>query len=45
MLEKIHAHISGHGMAGNSLTLRAILGRPARTVRQYVEELWRESGR
>ncbi|WP_286667713.1 NmrA family NAD(P)-binding protein [Variovorax flavidus] len=41
MLEKIHAHISEHGMPGNSLTLRAILGRPARTVRQYVEELWR----
>jgi len=43
MLAKIHAHISEHGMSGNSLTLRAILGRPARTMRQYLAELARQS--
>ena len=39
VLEKIHTHISQHGMPGNSLTLRAILGRPARTMHAYLEEL------
>ena len=39
LLEKIHQHIAGHGMPGNSLTLRAILGRPARSMQQYIDAL------
>jgi uncharacterized protein YbjT (DUF2867 family) len=43
ILARIHAHIGQHGMSGNPLTLRAILGRPARTMRQFVEELAQRS--
>ena len=39
LLERIHQHIAGHGMPGNSLTLRAILGRPARSMQQYIDAL------
>ena len=39
MLEKIHAHISKHGMGGNSLSLAAILRRAPRSMQQLVDEL------
>jgi uncharacterized protein YbjT (DUF2867 family) len=32
-------HYDHHGISGNSLTLRAILDRPPRTLRAYFEEL------
>lgn len=32
-------HYDHHGISGNSLTLRAILNRPPRTLRAYFEEL------
>ncbi|MEK7943807.1 NmrA family NAD(P)-binding protein [Pigmentiphaga sp. YJ18] len=38
-LAAVHAYIGEHGMSGNSLVLRAILGRPARSMQAYVEEL------
>lgn len=38
-LERVFASYSAFGSAGNSLTLRAILGREPRTLRQYFEEL------
>jgi len=39
MLAKIHEHIGHHGMSGNSLTLRAILGREPRSMQQLIDEL------
>lgn len=39
VLRQIHAHYAAHGSPGNSLTLRAILGRNPRTLRQFIEEL------
>lgn len=39
ILEKIHVHISAHGMGGNSLSLRAILRRAPRSMQQFVDEL------
>jgi len=39
LLATVHAYIGAHGMSGNSLVLRAILGRPARSMPAYVEEL------
>jgi hypothetical protein len=39
------AHYDQHGLVGNSLTLRAILGREPRTLRAYFEELARKSER
>jgi uncharacterized protein YbjT (DUF2867 family) len=41
MLAMIHEYIATHGMSGNPLTLRAILGREPRTMQQFVEELAR----
>lgn len=39
VLRQIHAHYAAHGSLGNSLTLRAILGREPRTLRAFIEEL------
>jgi uncharacterized protein YbjT (DUF2867 family) len=39
VLRQVHAHYAAHGSPGNSLTLRAILGRPPRSLRQFIEEL------
>ena len=39
VLRKVHAHYATHGSPGNSLTLRAILGREPRSLRQFIEEL------
>ena len=38
-LRRMFAHYDHHGLRGNALTLRAILGREPRTLRQYFEEL------
>jgi uncharacterized protein YbjT (DUF2867 family) len=40
-LAKICAHYNDHGVRGNSTVLRALLGRPPRTVRAYIAELAR----
>ena len=39
LLKKMYGFYGAHGTAGNSLTLRAILRREPRTLRQFVEEL------
>lgn len=39
MLKKVQAHYAEHGSGGNSLTLRAILGRSPRSLREFIEEL------
>ncbi|WP_232314023.1 NmrA/HSCARG family protein [Ralstonia sp. A12] len=39
MLGNVQKHYARHGLRGNSLTLRAILGRPPRTLAQYIGEL------
>jgi uncharacterized protein YbjT (DUF2867 family) len=39
MLAKVYAYYDRYGTAGNSLVLRAILGREPRTLRQYIEDL------
>lgn len=39
LLRQVHAHYAAHGSPGNSLTLRAILGREPRSLRQFIEEL------
>lgn len=39
MLARVHEHYARHGTGGNSLTLRAILGREPRSLRGYIEEL------
>lgn len=38
-LKAVHDHYSASGSAGNSLVLRAVLGREPRTLRAYIEEL------
>lgn len=38
-LRKMYAWYDAHGFLGNPLTLRAILGRDARTLKSYFEEL------
>ncbi|PLP60458.1 epimerase [Mesorhizobium loti] len=38
-LERVFESYTAFGSAGNSLTLRAILGREPRTLRRYLEEL------
>jgi uncharacterized protein YbjT (DUF2867 family) len=45
ILRQIHAHYAAHGSPGNSLTLRAILGREPRTLRAFIEELAADHGR
>lgn len=39
LLQKMFEHYDEHGLPGNSLQLRTILGRNPRTLRQFVEEL------
>lgn len=39
LLSKVHAHYATHGLGGNALVLEAILGRPPRTLAQYIGEL------
>lgn len=39
LLANVFRSYAEHGSAGNSLTLRAILGREPRTLRRYIEEL------
>ena len=39
LLANVHAHYAQHGSGGNSLTLRAILGREPRSLRHYIEEI------
>jgi len=39
IFERIFAHYRDHGFAGNSLTLRAILGREPRTLPQFLEDM------
>jgi uncharacterized protein YbjT (DUF2867 family) len=39
MFAKVFDHYAAHGTGGNSLALRAILGREPRTLRRFVEEL------
>jgi hypothetical protein len=44
-MRPMFAHYDHHGLVGNSLTLRAILGREPRTLRAYFEDLARKSER
>lgn len=39
VLRQVHAHYAAHGSPGNSLTLRAILRRAPRSLREFIEEL------
>lgn len=39
LLSKVHAHYATHGLGGNAFVLEAILGRPPRTLAQYISEL------
>lgn len=39
LLANVHAHYADHGTGGNDLVLRAILGRPPRSLGTYIEEL------
>ncbi|EPC01519.1 epimerase [Litchfieldella anticariensis FP35 = DSM 16096] len=39
LLANVHSHYAAHGLGGNDLTLRAILGHPPRSLRIYIEEL------
>lgn len=39
LLARVHDHYDRYGLGGNSLTLRAILGRTPRTMRDFVAQL------
>jgi uncharacterized protein YbjT (DUF2867 family) len=39
LLAKVHEHYSAHGLSGNALTLRAILGHEPRSLPDYIGEL------
>lgn len=39
LLAKVFEHYAAHGLGGNDLTLRAILGRPPRTMREFLRDL------
>ncbi|GGA51385.1 epimerase [Nitratireductor aestuarii] len=39
LLSKVHEHYAKYGLGGNSLTLRAALGREPRSLRQYIRQL------
>jgi uncharacterized protein YbjT (DUF2867 family) len=39
VLRQVHAHYAAHGSPGNSLILRAVLGREPRSLRRFIEEL------
>ena len=43
-LQTMYAWYDAHGFLGNPLTLRAILGRDARTLKSYFEELASDGG-
>ncbi len=43
-LRPMYEHYDQHGLRGNPLTLRAVLGRDARTLRAYFEELAAQNG-
>ena len=39
LLAKVHEHYAAHGLGGNALTLRAILGHEPRSLPDYIAEL------
>lgn len=39
LLSKVHEHYAAHGLGGNALTLRSILGREPRSLPDYITEL------
>lgn len=39
LLAKVHAHYTKYGLGGNSLALRAALGREPRSLRSFIREL------
>lgn len=39
LLAKVHDHYAKYGLGGNSLTLRAALGREPRSLRSFIREL------
>ncbi|MGH6760831.1 MAG: NmrA family NAD(P)-binding protein [Phyllobacterium sp.] len=39
LLSKVHDHYRAYGLGGNSLSLRAALGREPRSLREYVRDL------
>jgi uncharacterized protein YbjT (DUF2867 family) len=39
LLAKVFEHYAAHGLGGNDLTLRALLGRPPTTMREYLRDL------
>ncbi|KKX33390.1 NmrA family NAD(P)-binding protein [Rhizobium sp. LC145] len=39
LLSKVHEHYAKYGLGGNTLTLRAALGREPRSLRQYIRQL------
>ena len=39
LLAKVHGHYAKYGLGGNSLTLRAVLGREPRSLRCFIREL------
>ncbi|WP_456280810.1 NmrA family NAD(P)-binding protein [Cupriavidus sp. JZ107] len=39
LLRKIHEHYASHGLRANTLVLRAILGRPPRSMQAFLREL------
>jgi uncharacterized protein YbjT (DUF2867 family) len=41
LLAKVFEHYAAHGLGGNDITLRALLGRPPRTMRDYLQDLAR----
>jgi uncharacterized protein YbjT (DUF2867 family) len=42
MLSKVHDHYRKHGLGGNSLSLKAALGRDPRSLRDYIGDLVQE---
>ncbi|MFN7025830.1 MAG: NmrA/HSCARG family protein, partial [Pseudorhizobium sp.] len=42
LLSKVHDHYTKYGLGGNSLSLKAALGREPRSLRQYIRELARQ---
>ncbi|RRI00885.1 NmrA/HSCARG family protein [Mesorhizobium tamadayense] len=43
ILAKVHDHYAKYGLGGNSLTLRAVLGREPRSLRGFIRELARQA--
>lgn len=44
LLARVFEHYASHGLGGNDLTLRAIPGRPPRTMRDYLQDLANSAG-